>query len=88
MALGSLPVVGRTIPLNPQMSLSIRTGITMWAYRGCCNFVVKIVHAPTPPWPSAFSSKILSNIPDGDIPPNIITPLPSGDVDIALKAIP
>ena len=66
MALGCLPVVGRTIPLNPQMSLSINTGITMCLIRKYCNFVVKVVHEPTQPWPSAFSSKILPKKMDED----------------------
>ena len=82
-------VVG-TIPLNPQISLSMSTGITMWYLRAYCNFVVKVVHDPTHPCPSAFSSKILSETEtDPDLrPPTNITPFPSGDGAIALPEIP
>ena len=61
---------------------SIHTGITMWASRLYCNFVDRVVQEPTHPWPSAFSSNIVSNFPD-DYPPINITPLPSGDGAIA-----
>ena len=61
----------------------------MWLDRAYCNFVDRVVHAPTHPWPSAFSSKIESEYHgDDDIdPPTNITPFPSGEVDIALYSI-
>ena len=62
----------------------------MWELRAYCNFVVRVVHVPTHPWPSAFSSRIESKFPDDDdeYPPTNITPFPSGEVDIALYRSP
>ena len=60
----------------------------MWELRAYCNFVVRVVHAPTHPWPSAFSSKIEYDLlEDVVFPPTNITPFPSGEVDIALYPI-
>ena len=55
----------------------------MWKYRAYCNFVDRVVQEPTHPWPSAFSSNIVSKYPDDENPPINITPLPSGDGAIA-----
>ena len=75
-------MVAETIASNPQMFLFMSTGIMMWYCRPYCNFVDRVVQAPTHPWPSAFSSRIES--PDEDeIPPTNITPFPSGEVAIA-----
>ena len=63
-------------------------GITVWILRAYCNFAVRVVHAPTHPWPSALNSNILSRLSvDGDAPPTNITPFPSGLVAIALSLI-
>ena len=76
------------IALNSQMSLCIRTGITTCRLRAYCNVVVRVVQGPTHPWPSAFSSKMLSKSPDAELPPTNITPFPSGEGAIALNLIP
>ena len=68
---------------------AIHTGITTWRYRANCNFVARVVQDPTHPWPSAFSSNIVSKLMyDDKYPPINITPLPSGDGAIAILLIP
>ena len=44
-----VPVFEETIPSNPQISFLIRTGITMCLFLAYCNFVDRVVHAPTHP---------------------------------------
>ena len=62
---------------------SIHTGITTWESRAYCNFVARVVQEPTHPWPSAFSSNMVSKEFPDECPPINITPLPSGDGAIA-----